>query len=164
MEEKTCCVTGHRDIPTDQVEYVKRELNREIESAIADGYTRFISGFAEGADQYFAQIVAEKRKTNDALRLEAAIPYRNRCLRLLKDDATKQLLSACTDISVISEKYAPSVYMARNRYMVKCADRVIAVYDGREKGGTVSTIRFAHVQRKQIREIPIGLKLTLTEQ
>ena len=45
MEEKTCCVTGHRDIPTDQVEYVKRELNREIESAIAAGYTRFISGF-----------------------------------------------------------------------------------------------------------------------
>ena len=76
MEEKTCCVTGHRDIPADQVDYVKQELRREVEKAIADGFTRFISGFAEGADQYFAEIVAEKRKDNPSIRLEAALPYR----------------------------------------------------------------------------------------
>lgn len=41
-------------------------------------------------------------------------------------------------------------------YMVGQADRVIAVYDGREKGGTVSTIRMVHAQRKEMREIPVG--------
>lgn len=45
---KTCCVTGHRDIPAEQVEEVKRALWREIEKAIADGFTRFLSGFAQG--------------------------------------------------------------------------------------------------------------------
>ena len=43
--------------------------------------------------------------------------------------------------------------------MVEHSDRVIAVYDGREKGGTVKTIRFAHQFRKELREIPIGLNL-----
>lgn len=160
MDKKTCCVTGHRNIPADQVEFVKCALRKEIQSAIAAGYTRFICGFAEGVDQYFAEIVAEKRKTNPHLRLEAAIPYRNRYFRLLKAGYAKGLLEACTDLSIISEQYAPNVYRARNRYMVKCSDLVIAVYDGREKGGTVSTLQFAYGQRKEIRKILIGFDLT----
>lgn len=51
MAEKTCGVTGHRDIPDDQIESVKHSLRLEIDKAIADGYTTFLSGFAEGADQ-----------------------------------------------------------------------------------------------------------------
>ena len=119
MEQKICGVTGHREIPAEYMEQAEQDLRREIEKAIADGYTYFISGFADGADQLFARIVLEKAKENPALRLEAAIPY-------------------------------------RNRYMVSQADRVIAVYDGREKGGTVSTIRMVHAQRKEMREIPVG--------
>lgn len=40
--------------------------------------------------------------------------------------------------------------------MVEHSDRVIAVYDGREKGGTAGTIRFAHILKKELREIPVG--------
>jgi hypothetical protein len=40
--------------------------------------------------------------------------------------------------------------------MAERSDRVIAVYDGREKGGTVRTIRFAHMLKKELREIPVG--------
>ena len=60
MAEKTCCVTGHRDIPEARIAYVEQELRREVEEAIAEGYTRFISGFAEGVDLMFAAIVAEQ--------------------------------------------------------------------------------------------------------
>ena len=59
MDGKTCCVTGHRDISEKQGDYVKQALRHEILSAIEDGYTRFISGFAEGVDLMFASIVAE---------------------------------------------------------------------------------------------------------
>ena len=31
MIGKTCCVTGHRDIPADQIAYVKQALRHEIE-------------------------------------------------------------------------------------------------------------------------------------
>ena len=61
MEGKTCCVTGHRDLPQKEINHVKTALRREIDSAVADGFTRFMSGFADGVDQYFAKIVLEKK-------------------------------------------------------------------------------------------------------
>ena len=33
---------------------------------------------------------------------------------------------------------------------------MIAVYDGQKKGGTVRMIRFVHLLKKELREIPIG--------
>ena len=39
--------------------------------------------------------------------------------------------------------------------MVAQSQRVIAVYDGREKGGTLFTMRAAHVQKREIRVIEI---------
>lgn len=112
-----------------ETDSIKKALLQEIEKAVNDGFTVFLSGFADGVDQYFAEIVLELQKENADLKLIAALPYR------------------------------PSVYSHRNRYMDEHSDRVIAVYDGREKGGTVKTIRFAHQFRKELREIPVGLNL-----
>ncbi len=156
MEKKTCCVTGHRDLPQKEINDVKTALRREIEKAVKDGFTCFMSGFAEGADQYFAEIVMEMRKSNPALELVAVIPYRKRLDNLREKKRTYEMLEACADVVVIREEYQPSVYSHRNRYMVEHSDRVIAVYDGREKGGTAGTIRFAHILKKELREIPVG--------
>lgn len=46
MKKKTCCVTGHRDLPQNQINYVKAALLREIEKSVADGFTCFMSGVA----------------------------------------------------------------------------------------------------------------------
>ena len=62
MEQKICGVTGHREIPAEYMEQAEQDLRREIEKAIADGYTYFISGFADGADQLFARIVLKRQK------------------------------------------------------------------------------------------------------
>lgn len=78
METKVCCVTGHRDIPIDRAVYVEQALRREVLAAIEDGYTRFISGFAEGTDLMFAAIVAEQKEYIPNLYLEAALPYAGR--------------------------------------------------------------------------------------
>ena len=156
MQTKTCCVTGHRDLPQKEINRVKAAVRKEIERAIADGFTCFMSGFAEGVDQYFAEIVLEMRRLNPALELVAVIPYQKRLDNLQKKKRTYKMLETCADIIVIREEYQPSVYSHRNRYMVEHSDRVIAVYDGREKGGTVGTIRFTHVLKKELREIPVG--------
>ena len=159
MEGKTCCVTGHRDLPQKEIGRVKAALRREIDSAVADGFTRFMSGVAEGVDQYFVEIVMEKQKDDPSLELIAVIPYQKRLDSLRAKRRTYEMLEACADVVVIQEKCHPSVYSHRNRYMVEHSDRVIAVYDGREKGGTVRTIRFAHQMKKVLREIPVGLIL-----
>ena len=96
MFEKTCCVTGHRNIQEERSSYVEQELRREVLAAIQDGYTRFISGFAEGADLMFAAIVAEQKEHNPDLFLEAAIPYAGRLKT--KNKQFHELLRACDGI------------------------------------------------------------------
>ena len=149
MDSKTCCVTGHRNIPVSETDNLKHELYQEIQAAIADGYTRFISGFADGADLLFAAIVAEEKQRNPALSLEAAIPYRGRMRTPNKE--FQRLLPACDRVTVICESYIPSCYMERNRYMVNHSQRVIAVYDGRKNGGTFSTMRYASAVGRDVR-------------
>lgn len=156
MKEKTCCVTGHRDIPAEQIGYIKEPLEREVDRAISEGFTCFISGFAVGVDLLFAEIITEKIAENPTIKLIAAIPYHRRLDTLKKSERTKALIDLCTEIYIAAEEYHPSVYAKRNRYMVEHSDRIIAVYDGREKGGTVGTIRLAHTMRKELREISVG--------
>lgn len=50
MKGKTCCVTGHRDLPQNEINKVKAALEHEIDAAVTDGFTCFMSGFADGAD------------------------------------------------------------------------------------------------------------------
>lgn len=151
MDSKTCCVTGHRNIPANKINYVKHELRREIQAAIEDGYTRFISGFADGADLLFAAIVAEEKQRNQALSLEAAIPYQGRIRTTNKE--FQRLFLVCDRVTVIRESYIPSCYMERNCYMVDYSQRVIAVYDGRKNGGTFSTMRYASAMGRDVRAI-----------
>ena len=151
--KNTCCITGHRDIPDSMMNFVEQELRREIDLAIAEGYTRFISGFAEGADLLFAQIVADEKQKNSRLKLEAAIPYRKRMNTPNKLFQT--LIKECDFVVVHSEGYHSGCFMKRNRYMVDQSQRVIAVYDGRQSGGTYATVRYAKTLAREIKTIKI---------
>ncbi len=143
----TCCVTGHRDIPENKTEAVRDFLRREILFAIGDGYTHFISGFAAGTDLIFAELVAEMKETYP-ITLEAAVPYRSRMYTSNK--TFRRLINLCDVIKVHSEEYSKTCYMVRNRYMVDSSNRVIAVYDGREAGGTAATVNYARKFGKEI--------------
>lgn len=142
-KEHTCCVTGHRDIPAGKVPFVEAELRKEILLAIEAGYTHFISGFASGTDLIFAEIVVDLKKIF-AITLEAAIPYPGRMET--PDKTFQNLIRYCDAVKIHASKYSKSCYMVRNRYMVDCSSRVIAVYDGRKSGGTAATIRYAHTK------------------
>ena len=138
MNGRACCVTGHREIPAAEVAFVKQALRKEGALAMEEGVTHFLSGMAEGAD----------------ICLEAAIPYRDRLRRL--EETHGKLLERCGKITVVSEGYAKYVFAKRNQYMVEQSERVIAVYDGRQTGGTAATIRMAEKKGADLRKIIIG--------
>lgn len=140
MKEHTCCVTGHRKIEGMTDEDIRAKLQSAIEQAITDGYTHFISGFANGVDLVFAEIVAEL-KGRYLITLEAAIPHRGRLAT--KNKQFQQLLTQCDQVTVTSEVFHKGCYLERNRQMVDQSNRVIAVYDGRDGGGTAYTVRYA---------------------
>ena len=148
-----CCITGHRDIPEHKIPLVKQQLDMEVRKAIEDGFLVFISGFADGADLVFAETVLQHKEEHPRLFLEAAIPYHNRIKNA--NAYFQNLLQQCNGIKTVSDSYHPQCYEQRNRYMVQQSDRVIAVYDGREKGGTLFTMRYAHCLEKEVRVIHI---------
>lgn len=156
MKKNICCVTGHRNLPWKEMERVRPVLRQEIERAVADGYDCFMSGFTEGVEQDFVEIVMEKQKDTPSLELIAVLPYRKRLESLKEKGRTYEMLEACSEVIVVQEEYHPSVYSRRCRYMAERCGRVVAVYDGREKGGTARMIRFAHMLKKELREIPVG--------
>ena len=147
MPAKTCCVTGHRIIPADQLDRVELELRELIRRAIGAGYDTFISGFAEGADLAFARLVLEFQ-AKYPVKLEAAIPYAGRLK--CPNPEFQSLLAKCSNVHIVSEEYSPGCFFERNRFMVDRADIVIAVYDGRKRGGTYQTIGYAKEVGKQI--------------
>ena len=38
MKGKTCCVTGHRDLPQNEINKIKAALEHEIDAAVTDGF------------------------------------------------------------------------------------------------------------------------------
>ena len=148
--EHTCCVTGHRDIRADKIQYVQTQLRQELLQAIQSGYTHFISGFAAGVDLIFSLFFADL-KHEYPITLEAAIPYQD---RVKSPDKTFQcLLKECDIIKVHTDRYSKSCFMVRNRYMVDCSALVIAVHDSRKSGGTAATISYAHRMNRDVMEI-----------
>lgn len=151
MNEKICCVTGHRYVHAHDVTYVKSKLQDEIELAISEHFTTFITGMADGVDLLFAELVIEKKSIYPQLRLEAAIPYCNRLYS--KNIQLQKCLAGCNSIHIQQQKYDMNCYMNRNRYMVDQSSRVIAVYDGRKSGGTLFTMKYAQTLGREVRKI-----------
>lgn len=153
MEIKTCCVIGGQNTIAKKLDFIISELSKEILSAIEDGYTHYISGFARGTDLFFASIVADLMTEYPSLTLEAAIPYRKRMNSL--DPHFHQLISKCKTIGIHNEENTSASIAKRNRFMFTHSQRVIAVYDGRERGCTFNGIQFASSLGLEIRIIRI---------
>ena len=151
--EKTCCVTGHRIIPPEQTGCLLQCLEAAIEQALTQGFSRFISGYAEGVDLLFAELVIRARERHPGITLEAALPYRARLARLRQSQSTKALIAAAEKVYIACEAYSPSSFHIRNHYMVAESARIIAVHDGRATGGTAATLRYAQAKGKDIQEI-----------
>lgn len=50
MKSKTCCFTGHRQLPEKEQAIIKRKLENSVESLIQNGYLYFGAGGAIGFD------------------------------------------------------------------------------------------------------------------
>jgi len=150
---KICSVTGHRHIPEGKMDGVYKRLSEEILAATSDGYNYFISGFADGVDLLFAEIIGDIKQGDSNIFLEAALPYTNRINS--RNPKVKELLKQCDVIHTVSDKYNPGCFIKRNQYMADQSQRLIAVYDGRSTGGTFNTIVFARSREIELKVIDL---------
>ena len=140
-----CCFSGHRPEKLEEPETdVKQWLADQIDSAIAAGYTTFISGCAMGVDIWAGQAVLKLRAQNPAIKLVAASPYKGFEERWA--DSWKEqysfLIQWADAVRYICPAYSKGAFQRRNEWMVDRSSRVIAFYNG-ESGGTRNTILYA---------------------
>ena len=149
-----CCFSGHRpEKLKESPEEVKTWLRQQITSAIAAGYTTFISGCAMGVDIWAGQIVLdimadqiiEKGSTN--LHLIAATPWPGFASRWSAEwqEQYNDLLKRADLVIPISNHYHDGVFQQRNEWMVDHSSRMIAFFNG-APGSTKNTIEYAEKQ------------------
>ncbi len=142
---KVCCFTGHRPNKIKEGEQtIKFLLEKVIDSAIADGYVRFISGMAMGTDIWASEIVLEKKKMFMKIELICALPHPKFESRrdVYEQQRFNKILKLADDIFMVNENYFSGCYQVRNKWMVDRSDLVIAVFNG-NKSGTKNTIDYA---------------------
>lgn len=140
-----CCFTGHRPekLHSDEAT-ICAALEQAIDTAIADGFTTFISGMARGVDIWAAEIVLRKRASNPTIHLICACPHPDFEKRWSTEwqQRYQSILAQVDMVRTICPSFSMSAYQRRNEWMVDHSARVIAVYNG-EAGGTRNTVLYA---------------------
>jgi uncharacterized phage-like protein YoqJ len=149
---KTACFTGHR--PNKLGGYnennpimlnVRRRLDSAITQAIRAGYTDFISGMALGVDIVAAEIVLDKKKEYENIKLIAAVPFEGQEGNWPEhsQERWRKVMSQADEIVYVCEPgYAAWKMQKRNAWMVDNSQAIIAVWDG-TKGGTGNCVEYA---------------------
>ena len=147
-----CCFTGHRperlDMPEEKV---KKWLEEQINKAIEEKYTDFISGMQRGVDLWAAEIVLRLKKEGKPVRLIAASAFKgmeNRWDQSWKDRYNAVLADA-DEVNYISDEPGRKAFFERNKWMVDHSRRLIAVYTG-APGGTQNTINYARKEHLDV--------------
>jgi len=160
---KTCCFTGHRPktLPWGYNETdlrcvsFKSKIKFKLENLIVEnGYDKFISGMAMGADMICAEVVLSLKILYPHIKLECAVPN-YAFTENWRDEEVRKFSSILTRADNIRYVSANKVYsrrdlMLRNIYMVDASELVIAVYIEGESGGTRNTIDYAASKNKEI--------------
>ena len=165
--QKTVAFTGHRPkfLPWGRNEddprciEFKKILQAEIEKAIAEGYTAFITGMAIGFDLIAGRIVLDLKEIYPHITLECAIPFEEQAALWPEEEQEKYryILSKCDYTNIICRGETKGAYGRRNRYMVDKAGLLIAGWSG-IPSGTGSTIRYARKKNRQLAIIdPVAL-------
>lgn len=164
---KTLCFTGHRpsglfgyglDTSTqERYSALTKELVDILHDLHQEGFSRFITGGAQGVDQlaFWAVDFIKDYYPDDKIENIIYAPCKGQESRWrhkgrFGQEEYNQMLSLATDIHHVSEEFyrGPQDMIRRNHAMVDDSDAVLAVYGKDEdyhnvKGGTAECMRYA---------------------
>ena len=144
---RACALTGHREVLHD---FNKNELYDKLEELIKQGCDTFFCGMAEGFDLIALECLKDL-KSKYHIYIEACIPYEGQELHFPPAERKKyrELLLWCDRKTVMFPGYRNGCFLIRNRYMVECAD-VLLAYCKKSSGGSAYTVKYAREQGKEV--------------
>ena len=144
MRERTCCFTGHRDLPAERRKGIATKLEQIITSLIERGIKFYGAGGARGFDTLAAQTVLKLKTNYPNVKLILILP----CLTQTqgwrpKDIAEYERIKAQADkVVYTSQEYTKGCMHKRNRHLVDHSS-VCVCYLTKKTGGTAYTVDYA---------------------
>lgn len=157
MREKTCCFTGHRDLPMLKRKAITRRLEKTVISLIQDGIQYFGAGGALGFDTIAAQTVLKLRQRYPHIKLILVLPCLSQSRGWRKRDvAVYEAIKATADkVVYTSQEYTRDCMFKRNRHLVDNSSICIC-YLTEPTGGTAYTVNYAVKQGLRLINIADG--------
>lgn len=145
MKEKTCCFTGHRNIPLLKRKAIAQRLNDELMALINNGYQYFGTGGALGFDTLAAQIVLEFRKQYPDIKLILVLPCETQTRGWKSKDIQiyEEIKGQADKVVYTSKEYTRGCMHKRNRHLVDNSSFCIC-YLTESTGGTAYTVDYAN--------------------
>lgn len=166
VPRRAVAFTGHRpmrlggyDETTPKWRAVRRALDYEIRTAIADGYDTFITGLALGVDMVAAELVLESKRRlapEFPIYLVGAAPFIGHTVRWPETARRRiaNIVVALDQLVFTSEGgYEAWKMHRRNEWMIDHSAYLIAVWDGQPGGGTYQAVSYATRKGVPIRQI-----------
>ncbi len=146
IREKSCCFTGHRNIPLREGLLVRRRLRAEIARLAGEGIYTFLAGGALGFDTMAAQEVLRARAEGlTQLQLALALPCLGQESLWSQRDAAvyRALLRQADEVIYTGDVYTQGCMFRRNRYLVDHSSYCLCYLTKPGRGGTAYTVKYA---------------------
>ena len=151
IKRLTACFTGHRHIPTNELEVVSAELEKTIRELIRDGYLFFAVGGALGFDTLVAQTVLRLKGEFHEIKLFLVLPCLTQTRGWDKADVKvyEEIKAAADNVIYTSYEYTRGCMFKRNRKLVDISN-VCVCFLRQLTGGTAYTVKYAKAKNMQI--------------
>lgn len=158
LRQKTCCLTGHRDLPVHQIREIAERTANEVRALIINKGVRFFGvGGAIGYDTLAAEMLCRLReKEFPDIRVILVYPFdgftKHWTARQKADH--RRLLPLYDKVVCVGHRAGRDAYLARDRHLVDSSAYCIC-YCTRNQGGTAYTVQYAMRQGLEIRNVAV---------
>lgn len=154
MINQTCCFTGHRNIPLDQLESVTQRLKDAVIASIKEGYLYFGAGGALEFDTLAAQTVLELKAKYPEIKLILVLPCLNQAEKWNEKDQKEyeRIKTLADKVVYTSRNYFNGCMQRRNRHLIDNSSLCIC-YLIKASGGTAYTVDYAISQGCSVKNL-----------
>lgn len=142
---KTCCFTGHRNIPPREMSRLETSAELAVKDLYQQGYRYFGVGGALGFDTAMAKLLFRLRRNGlSDIKVILVYPFADFTSRWtpIQQQEFRNLFRQYDKTVCVSETPSRDAYLARNRHLVNGSSVCIA-YCVDDASGTGYTVRYA---------------------
>ena len=144
IKEKTCCFTGHREIPDSLYPALTEALETTLRQLIRQGVWYFGAGGALGFDTLAARTVLRLREEIPQIRLILVLlcPQQTKYWSEPDQKRYRDIMRRADKVVFLSPNYTRGCMHRRNRHLVD-ESGVCVAYCVKPSGGTAYTVAYA---------------------